>query len=331
MKLASIEKIVNKFPHPNAEAIEFVQILGYKSIVKKSDNYQVGDTVIFIQPDTVLPDAPWAAIYKAKSNRVKAIKLRGEWSEGIVERASNIGFYLPSDITWDTQYGAEISTAIGVTKYEPPMPQDLQAKSGGLPFGIPITDEERYQNLDLSQYLGKVVDITLKRDGKSWTGYAANKDGDWVTGICGRRLEWKLDAQNDYTTWSNAVDKLREFAMQNNVSLAIRGEITGAGIQAFAKNPHANGPKELALFSTWLIDEKRYANKYEVTNYRNMAVVTGIRPIDLLEENVILTSELINKYAEGITTINGKPFEGVVIKGEGFSFKVINMDYDSKK
>ena len=84
MKLASIERILEVLKHPNADALDIVKVLGYQCIVKK-DQYKVGDLVVFIQPDTVLPDAEWSAFYKSKSNRVKAIKLRGSWSMGIVE------------------------------------------------------------------------------------------------------------------------------------------------------------------------------------------------------------------------------------------------------
>jgi len=53
--------------------------------------------------------------------------------------------------------------------------------------------------------------------------------------------------------------------------------------------------------------------------------------VPVLEKDVILTRELIAKYDEGIETIDGQPFEGVVINWRGGSFKVINKHYDSKK
>ncbi len=321
MKLASIETIKAILPHTNADALEIVQVLNYKCVVRKADAYQVGEEVLFIQPDTVLPDQPWATIFKAKSNRVKAIKLRGEWSEGIVLRPNVV----------DLPMGAkgEVASLIGVTKYEAPMPQDLQAK-GGLPFGLPITDEERWNNIDPIPY-GEVVTVTLKRDGKSWTGYAIEENGQWYVGITGRRLEYKLDAQNDYTRFQSVLTPLLNLAQANNVSLAIRGEITGAGIQAFAKNPHAKGEKQLRLFSTYLVKERRYAGTTDPFHYLNIAQTLGVEPVETVEHNVILTPELIKKYAEDLTEIDGQPFEGVVIKGKNFSFKVISKAYDAQK
>jgi hypothetical protein len=39
---------------------------------------------VIIQPDTVLPDESWAEMFKKRGNRVKAIRLRGHFSFGIV-------------------------------------------------------------------------------------------------------------------------------------------------------------------------------------------------------------------------------------------------------
>lgn len=160
MKLASVEYIKNVVKHPNADALDIVTILGYEAIVKR-DQYKVNDLVVFIQPDSVLPDVEWAKMYKAKSSRVRAIKLRGSWSFGIVESLSILPQHPIDPVVWSI--GQDVTAHLNITKYEAPVPQDLSAK-GNLPFGIFITDEERYQNLDNLPY-GQIVDVTLKIDG----------------------------------------------------------------------------------------------------------------------------------------------------------------------
>lgn len=322
MKLASIEKITAKSVHPNAEALEFAHILGYKCIVRIADKFQVGEDVLFIFPDTVLPDVSWAAVFKAKSSRVKAIKLRGEWSEGIVMRPQEVG--LPTGSL------GEVSHLLGITKYEAPEPQDLQAK-GNMPFGLPLTDEERWENLESIPF-GKKVDVTLKKDGKSWTGYAIKDRSEvWNVGICGRRLEYKLDCHNHYTAFKSVLDKIAAFAQEQNVSIAFRGEVCGAGIQAFKGNPLAQGPVNLAIFSVYLVEERKYASITHPYYYDDICKIMGIPTVPMLEKGVVLTPELIQKYSVGLTELNGLPFEGVVIKGDEFSFKVINKHYDSRK
>ena len=319
MKLASIETITNILPHPNADALQFCEVLGYKCIIRKEDNFRHGERVIFIQPDTTLPNAEWSAVFRAKSNRVKAIRLRGEWSEGIVLKPSVVN--LPP-VSYED--GQEISEIIGVRKYEAPAPQDLAAK-GYLPFGIPQTDEERFNNIENLPF-GELVDVTLKVDGQSLSAYW--KDGKF--GVCGRTLEFKLDSDNHFTRNFRKLEletKLREL----NKNIVLRGEQYGQGIQANANNPHSKLPVAVQFFSVWLIDERRYAYKGDRLYAFDLFPKIGLPTVEVLERDVILTPELIKKYAEDLETVNGIPFEGVVIQHSKGSFKVISKNYDSKK
>lgn len=311
MKLATIEIIADLSPHSNADALEFAHVLGFKCIVRKEDQFRVGEKVIFIQPDTVLPDASWAVVFKAKSSRVKAIKLRGQWSEGIIMR--------PAAITCPAgEVGDDVSAFIGVTKYDPPIPQDMSAK-GPLPFGIPQTDEERHNNYDSLPY-GQLVDVTLKVDGQSFSAYRMGGE----TGVCGRTLEYKPECDNKFTR--NFV-KIRHGLVDG---LCFRGEQYGHDIQKTGNNPHSQLPVDVAFFSVWIIAERRYARKGETQYAHALLPMLGLPTVPILERDVLLTPELISKYAD-IPSLNGKPFEGVVIQHASGSFKVINKDYDSKK
>jgi RNA ligase (TIGR02306 family) len=323
-KLASVEIISSIYPHPNADKLELAKVLGYVCIVPKGI-YNIGEKVILIQPDTVLPKVEWSEIYrKFSSNRVKAQKLRGEWSFGIVENLSLLG----DDYQ---EVGEEVSAILGITKYELPIPIDLAVKSTQLPFGIPSTDEERYQNLDLLSLYGQSVDVTLKIDGQSFTAYY--KDGNF--GVCGRNLEYKLESYNNYTAHVERYDlesKLRDYCKKYGVNIALRGESYGVGIQSSKINPYAKKKdKGCAFFSVWLIDERKYARRNEKHNIRDLCAAMEISTVPYLQENIILTPELIQEYDEYLEDINGEAFEGVVIQCDNFSFKIINKKYDSKK
>jgi len=333
MKLASIELISNIQPHPNADKLDLAKVLGYTCIIEKG-KYKVGDAVVLIQPDTVLPDKPWAEVFKKKGNRTKAIKLRGVWSFGIVMSPYDVcdlsdlkGMLLPSNI------GKDISERIGVTKYEAPQPQQLDAK-GHLPFGLGKTDEERYQNI-LDLPFGEIVDVTLKIDGQSAT-YYCRKDretGEWHTGICSRSLEMKPECSNNYTRINIKYDilsKLLNYCSFNDVSLALRGEIFGNNIQGHGNNPHAKMPLDFAAFSVYNFDTFQYENTDDAHNYVNVCNALQLPTVPIIATN-ILTPELIKHYAEDISEIDGKPFEGVVIKHSKGSFKIINLSYDSGK
>ena len=336
MKLASIERIKSIVKHPNADALSVVTVLGYQAIVKL-DQFKVGELIVFIQPDVVLPDAPWATFYKAKSNRVKAIKLRQIWSMGIVESLSILGS-VPQDLDpiTDAHEGYEVSGMLGVTKYEPPLPQDVNAK-GHLPYGINQTDEERYQNL-LNIPYGTIVDVTLKIDGQSCTVYAkkpSEPDQPYDAGVTSRAMDLKLDCTNNYTVAAHNQElwhKVIATAFKFNRSIAFRGEVYGKGIQSFKGNPHALKPLSFALFEVLDLDTLQSQGTESELYFEKVGKALGIETVPILEKGVVLTPELIKKYDEDLTEINGQPFEGVVINlPDGSSFKVINKHYDSKK
>jgi RNA ligase (TIGR02306 family) len=323
MKLCSIERIKSVDTHPNADSLDIATVLGYKAIVKRGQ-YKNGDLICFIQPDCVLPDAPWATFYKSKSSRTKAIKLRGSWSLGIIESLDNVGLFSRDSL----EEGYEVSQILGITKYEPPAPRNLDAK-GLLPFGIFKTDEERFQNLESIPY-GEIVDVSLKYDGSS-ASYAFKND---EFAICSRSLQLKEECFNKYTKIAQDLqikEKLTAFCQKHKVNLCLRGEMFGSGIQGLENNPHSKKPLGFALFSVLNLDTLKYELKDSPFYFTKVAAELGLEAVKIIEENVALTPELINKYDELINKVDGNHFEGVVIKGNSFSFKVINKHYDSLK
>lgn len=338
MKLATIETIKEVNKHPNADVLDIVKVKNYNCIVGR-DSFKVGDLCVFIQPDTVLPDIPVFELFNKRSNRVKAIRLRNVWSFGIVMDLNSLGLNESYEI------GTDVSDILGVVKYEAPIPQVLDAV-GNLPHFLSKTDEERYQNLENIPY-GSEVDVTLKIDGQSATYYCKKEDdGSWKTGVCSRGMELKKDSVNNYTAIEKKYDilnKLQAYCEYYNVSLAIRGEIYGNNIQAHKSNPHCKLPLDFAAFSIFNIDTMSYESDFTSPHYLyNMVVYSEedttpgvlIPVVPLLEYSVELTSELIKKYEE-MESLDSKPFEGVVFKINGNdelkSFKVINLNYDSKK
>lgn len=334
--LAQIQNIVKISPHPNADLLEIAQVLGWEAIVKKGE-YKEGDVVAFIFPDSILPDKPEWTFYNSKSNRVKAVKLRGVFSMGIVEKLDRIGYNGPIEI------GRDIHEELGIIKWEAPQPQDLSA-AGVYGFGIPRTDESNYQNLRDIPF-GEVVDVTLKIDGQSFSAIynkwqdadmAMFSTGGWnvVKAIGGRSFLFKENVDNNYTRNEkkhNVLNKLEAFCLENKVNLCIRGESYGVGIQKFAHNPHAKLPVDLAFFSTWNIDKMCYERKGSPLYIFDLAPKLGLPTVPMIEKDVVLTRELIEKYSKGLKEVNGQLFEGVVINHSKGSFKCINLHYDSLK
>lgn len=320
-KLATIERIVEVYSHPNADKLELVKVLGYQCVVPLG-KYNKGDLVIYIKPDTMLPEKEWADSFrKYAPKRVKSIKLRSEFSEGIIADTNIV------DV--DVEEGLDLTDILGVLKWEEPIPNDINAK-GFLPLNIPMTDENRWENFVDDIPYGEKADLTLKIDGQSNSFYY--NDGNF--GVLGRKLELKLDSVNKYTYHIGKLNidvKLKNFCEKHGVSLCIRGESYGQGIQKMKINPHSKFPNAWAMFSVWNIKERRYERKGDEFYFLDIADELGLPTVDVIEKDVVITPELIQKYSSELKELNGRPFEGIVVQHAGGSFKIINKHYDSKK
>jgi RNA ligase (TIGR02306 family) len=299
--------------------------------------------VIFVQPDSILPiDKEWAAplLRYTSRGRIRATRLRGEWSMGLVLPIDTMR-YMVSEDDWDSRgEGVDYSEYLGVTKYEPMLPKNADAR-GGLPFQIPKTDEERWQNIRKMPF-GDPVDVYLKIDGQSFTAYVVVERSEVIqAGITSRSLELRMgdgfnsnwhEAERKY----NVLERLARYCVEHNVSLALRGEVYGKGIQAFEGNPHAQMEKDVAFFSVYNITEHAYISVDEPHNLLEVCKALYLPTVPLLARSVPLTQELIDRYDSQLETIKlpdqePMPFEGVVVQGCGYSFKIINKHYDMRK
>tara|TARA_R100001163_G_C5068510_1_gene209044 strand:+ start:15793 stop:16809 length:1017 start_codon:yes stop_codon:yes gene_type:complete len=336
-KQAVIAEILDVKKHPKADSLDLATVLGYQCVVPLNQ-YKKGDYVVYIEPDSVLPkDEPWAERYlKYAKTRVKAMKLRGEWSEGIIMDLSMILPLLPNDHGGiDTLFpGDDVTDILKVTHYVAPVPLSDGA-IGGLPYSIPKTDEERWENLvnkEIPKWLGQIVDVTLKVDGQSWSAYYKRDKKEF--GVLGRRMAFDPETANLYTNHIeryNIREKLTEYCEKHQVSLCIRGESYGENIQKMKHNPHSKLDAGLTIFSVYNMDNNKYEMKQDKYYFVNLCNELRLPHVDIIEKDVPLTKEMIDKYSKEIKKLNGKPFEGVVIKGSNFSFKVINKNYDSLK
>lgn len=224
--------------------------------------------------------------------------------------------------------GLEISEELGIIKYEEPEPTDPNVESE-YPHYLRKTGEELVQNINLQGYYGELVDVSLKIDGKSCSHF--EKDGNYR--ICGRRVVFKPETDNIYTQIStkfNIQSKLAKFNKEFNLNVAFRGEIAGEGISKNNKNPYRQKPKSFYLFGIYNNNSYENYGPNSEFYFEKVGKLLDIPTVPIIEKQVPLTIELIEKYRD-MELLDGEYFEGVVIVGEGFSFKIINLNYDSKK
>lgn len=120
--IVKVQKINVVRDHPNGDKLSIVEIDGWQ-IISKRNEYAAGELSVFCPPDSVLPqnvvDTHGVSAYLATGNRVKAVKLRGEKSFGLL---------LKPDPTW--KEGQDVASILGITKWEPPPPTQGLPGSG---------------------------------------------------------------------------------------------------------------------------------------------------------------------------------------------------------
>jgi len=252
-QLASIQKVEKIEPIEGADRIEKATVLGWHLVVLKGE-FKVGDFGVYFEIDSMLPDLPVFAFLKDSKGRVpaegfvhrlKTKKLKGVISQGLlVPLDSDFGGKV---FSWAE--GADVTEAIGVKKYEPPVKESLrigQAKST-FPIFIPKTDETRVQNIPwiIEAVKGKKVYVTTKVDGTSLTCYI--KDGQF--GVCSRNMEWKKPVPEPKwrTKLINLFFKLNSWGFGTHVLQTLRKFGYLRAWQAGAKNTYWEVAEQLKI------------------------------------------------------------------------------------
>lgn len=122
-----IQEVREILPHsnPSVERLEVVIVGGWRCLSQKG-KHTVGEKVLFIPPDAILPEAYATAIgvanYLDKGSRVKTIKLRGEISSGIITAVPTVYAAKP--------VGFDLGEVLGITKYKPRLQRTAKTSLG---------------------------------------------------------------------------------------------------------------------------------------------------------------------------------------------------------
>ena len=227
-QLASIQSVNVVEPIDGADAIEKIRVLGWWVVVKKGD-YWVGDRLVYCEIDSLLPERTDFEFLRASSFkpaqvdpstgaattpagfRIKTIRLRGQVSQGICFPL----VILPEGA--DQTEGSDVTSLLGITKWEPPVPAGMAGRvKGGFPGFLPKTDETRVQLLEatLARQQGKTFYVTEKLDGTSFSVFI--REGEY--GLCSRNL-W-IDETDDA---SALVRVARSLDLETKQSCSARG------------------------------------------------------------------------------------------------------------
>lgn len=322
--LASIQVILALSAIHKADAIEIATVKGWKVVVKKGE-FEVGDKVIYCEIDSYLPikeeyeflrKTSYAELPGQEGFRLRTIKLRGQVSQGLLLNVS----VLPKG---EFAVGLDVTTQLGITKYEKPIPKELEGQIKGYRSSIiKRTDEERVQNLNAQweelRAKGKYF-AGEKLDGYSMTDYhIANQ-----TGVCSRDLEFLEGVDNVYTRVAKKYGvgkKLQDLKLD----YAVQGELIGLGING---NPYNLPDQDWRIFSIFDIHAYKYLPLKKV---REVCATLGLTMVPIVAEDVELpaTVEDAIAFADGNSLLNPQQRrEGLVwrfLGDEDISFKTIS-------
>jgi len=335
MKLASIEIIKNIRDHSNAESLEIAEILGWQTIVKKGIHKE-GDKVVFITIDTIVPRYNWSEFLVDQKNpdkpiRLKNIKLRGEYSSGLVIPLSEF----PEQFTETVVVGENLTELLGVTKYIKEIPANLSGETlGDFPTSI-ISKTDEDNGLNDPNLVEKVLNhdshitVTQKLDGSSCTLIVEN---GVLTQVCTRNLS-KKETENN-TFWKAA----RKLTIPENWTGVIQSELVGNGIQR-----NQLKLEDVRLFVFQISENKKYMTYEEMKDFCENSLHCEVVPLVCklsLEDHIKLWVDPLQKLqelADKQKYQSGLEGEGIVVRPSSYprsyssrrplGFKLINRNY----
>ena len=311
------EVIITK--HPNADSLEIANIGGYQSIVQKN-TFKTGNLVAYIQENSIVPDdvleemGLTGRLAGKQKNRVKAIKLRGVVSQGLIYPVT--GSKLKNHID-DLKVGNVVTEELGLVKYEPPIPLHMRGEIQNLHGHTLKFDIENIKKYPLLFETGEHIIITEKIHG-TWCclGYDPIK-GPIVSskGMSAKGLAFKLIPENETNlyvrAWHQHKEKVMELVNDYGCPVYVLGEVYGRGVQDLYYD--ALQP-EFAAFDIYIGKPGSQGGYLDSRSF-----FLNINEIEMPYVPVLyngpFSKEIVEKYTNGKSVFDNSHIrEGVVIK-----------------
>lgn len=342
-------KVNNIRKHPNADALEIVDVFETPCIVRKGQ-LKLGDLAVYVPVEAVIPMTnPVFQGLGIKSDkdkyRVKAVRLRGEYSEGLLVPVN--GPYADE--------GEDAAPTLGIVKYEEP-----EAPTGGLngkvksqqerdlPWVPKYGVESILKNREAIRE-GTDVVVTEKIHGCN-ARYVYAKDPHGVTRLnVGSHNTWKrpiyrtkylgfkqfinklrpgtfkLEPINDDVWWEVAKTLDLESKLKRHPECVFYGEIFGK-VQDLKYSVEG---VSFRIFDIYNANMKRW---YRPETVREVAKELGLGVVPTLYEGPY-KRDVVDPLRNGTSVVDGKTIrEGIVIKpafneGKFIAYKYVGENY----
>lgn len=350
--------------HPNADRLDITHVLGYQCVVAKG-NWSEGNRGLYIPEGALVPD--WllkkykfwdedknkGMLAGKQGNRVKAIRLRGVVSQGIILPLIRIPyvdhFHLEVDdnirltIAEDADF-SEVARLLGIEKYDPPIPTQMAGDVVGASGHTVKFDVESLQRYPNAIQEGEQVTATEKLHGTFIDiGFDPSIDNDdfyrggtiiTSKGLGARGLAFKNanvvehNPDNLYVKtwrkefldtgiWDDTVDK----CIKDDMVIHFLGEVHGLGVQDLGY-----GEKDPTIRIFALLKRKKNESyiDYKVASYSSMfnfCNAIDLKVVPLLYEGPF-DLETVTELRDGDSELlSGQIREGIVLSPADKGFR----------
>lgn len=284
-------------PHSNADTLDLTRVWDYPVIVRRGD-FTTGDLAAYVPVDSVVPedDPRWA--FLAGHLRIKAKRLRGIFSMGLLIKA---------EPGWSE--GDDVTDALRVTRYEPcisnchgaGMQTENEPDGSTMPIYTDIEGLRRWSDVLVP---GEQVVCTEKIHG-------ANGRFCWHAGRLWVGSHKQIKKQDDRNMWwqiAARYDLATRLAAHPDV--AIYGEVYGQ-VQDLKYGHDSAQPFSLILFDAMDLTTRRYLDS---DPFWGLCSDLGLSSVPIL--HVGPWSPDLAALTEGMSTVKGADNvrEGFVVK-----------------
>ena len=349
-KLATVQVINNIEPIKDADMIEKATVLGWEVVIAKKDNFKIGDKVIYVEVDSVMPEKPEYEFLRSRKFRIRTIKLKGQISQGLILPLAN-----SLAVKTSLEIGQDVTETLGIEKYLSPSERDEFAnqerlikieknrlkkymmryslfrrfflsrkQKGGFPYWVSKTDEERIQNIPhvIEQFKDHDVYVTEKVDYQSvtFTSKILPKFGGLlgkilplkksVFVVCSRNL---LTNDKNSLYWKIAKKYKIEVILKYNPNLTIQGEQGDTKVQG---NKYGISEPTLWVFNIINHVTGEYFDYKQMMEFCSKWGLQTVPPIGFYKLNELGTNvpELV-QFSKGKSVINTSIHrEGIVVR-----------------
>ncbi len=305
----------------SSDRLELTHVYSFPCIVQKGI-HEVGNKAVYFPVDAKLPEKDiFSFVWKSKENptaknrTIKALRLRGTFSMGIVLPFNEVMEAYPDLNPDDWEVGHNIAAALGVEKYEPPEPMSTGGDNERPPGWLPhYTDIENLRKYHSVLEVGEEFVLTEKIHGTS-ARYAFHENRLWIGSHHNVK---KLDADsiwNLVAEKNNLAERLSAFP-----GLVFFGEVYGQ-VQKGFRYDQEEGKSDFILFDIYDISAGRYL---DLKDFQQVA-----RDVDLPTVPLLYRGKWkgFNDAIEAIADGSSKLGEHI---REGFVLRLVKERFDDK-